>query len=179
MQIKALLASTSLVGALAWLTMVPAQAQVQAGAALTGQVSSAEEGAMEGVLVSAKKDGATVTTTVVSNDKGQFSVPADRLGPGHYTITIRAAGYNLVGPKAVDVAQGAPARTAEPTPDRATSMRLTSLPCLTKSSMRPAGMMTISAPSPPPTRLVMSAVPPQSIVTLCPDAFSNTGTSSR
>src|ERR1700729_4315337 len=107
MQIKALLASTSLVGALAWLTMVPAQAQVPAGAALTGQVSSTEEGAMEGVLVSAKKDGATVTTTVVSNDKGQFSFPADRLDPGHYTITIRAAGYNLVGPKAVDIAQGA------------------------------------------------------------------------
>jgi hypothetical protein len=109
MQIKALLASTSLVGALAWLTMVPAQAQVPAGAALTGQVSSTEEGAMEGVLVSAKKDGATVTTTVVSNDKGQFSFPADRLAPGHYTITIRAAGYNLVGPKAVDIAQGTPA----------------------------------------------------------------------
>src|ERR1700684_3947591 len=107
MRFNALLASTSLVSALAWLTLVPAQAQ--SAAALTGQVSSAEEGAMEGVLVSAKKDGATVTTTVVTNDKGQFSFPADRLGPGHYTITIRAAGYNLVGPKAVDIAQGAPA----------------------------------------------------------------------
>src|ERR1700731_582336 len=104
MRFNALLASTSLVTALAWLTLAPAQAQT--AAALSGQVSSAEEGAMEGVLVSAKKEGSTITTTVVSNDKGQFSFPADRLAPGHYAITIRAAGYNLSGPKAVDVAAG-------------------------------------------------------------------------
>src|SRR5580700_5152054 len=104
MRFNALLASTSLVSALAWLTLAPAQAQT--AAALSGQVSSAEEGTMEGVLVSAKKDGSTITTTVVSNDKGQFSFPADRLEPGHYDITIRAAGYNLVGPKQVDVAGG-------------------------------------------------------------------------
>src|SRR5436190_24349209 len=55
-------------------------AQAQA-AALSGQVSSNEEGVMEGVLVSAKKDGATQTITVVSTDKGQFSFPADRLEP--------------------------------------------------------------------------------------------------
>src|ERR1700730_13516460 len=107
MRFNALLASTSLVGALAWLTLVPAQAQT--AAALSGQVSSAEEGAMEGVLVSAKLDGSTITTTVVSNDKGAFSFPADRLPPGHYNITIRAAGYSLSGPKAVDVGAGATA----------------------------------------------------------------------
>jgi virginiamycin B lyase len=107
MRLKALLASTSLVGALAVMGFVPAQAQT--AAALTGQVSSAEEGAMEGVLVSAKRDGSTITTTVVSNDKGQYSFPADRLEPGHYTITIRAAGYNLDGAKQIDVGSGAPA----------------------------------------------------------------------
>ncbi len=107
MRFNALLASTSLVSALAWLTLAPAQAQT--AAALSGQVSSAEEGAMEGVLVSAKKDGATITTTVVSNDKGQFSFPADRLEPGHYNITIRAAGYDLTGPKSVDIGAGAAA----------------------------------------------------------------------
>jgi streptogramin lyase len=110
MRFNALLASTSLVGALACLTLVPAQAQT--AAALSGQVSSAEEGAMEGVLVSAKRDGSTITTTVVSNDKGQFSFPADRLAPGHYNITIRAAGYSLSGPKAVDIGAGA-ATTAD------------------------------------------------------------------
>src|ERR1700754_5127954 len=75
----------------------------QAQSALNGIVSSSEEGAMEGVLVSAKREGSTVTTTVVSNEKGEFSFPAGKLEPGKYTITIRAAGYTLVGPKSVDV----------------------------------------------------------------------------
>ncbi|HEY2136960.1 MAG TPA: hypothetical protein VGH49_13805, partial [Xanthobacteraceae bacterium] len=38
----------------------------QNAAALSGQVSSGEEGAMEGVLVSARREGSTVTTTVVT-----------------------------------------------------------------------------------------------------------------
>src|ERR1700689_2866152 len=104
MRFNALLASTSLVSALAWLTLVPAQAQT--AAALGGQVSSAEEGTMEGVLVSAKKEGSTITTTVVTNEKGEFSFPADRVQPGHYNIPTRAAGFNLVGPREVDVAGG-------------------------------------------------------------------------
>ena len=79
--------------------LAAAQAQT-----LSGQVSSTEEGLMEGVLVSAKKEGSTITTTVVTNDKGQFSFPAGKLEPGKYTITTRAVGYTLVGPKSVDVA---------------------------------------------------------------------------
>jgi streptogramin lyase len=75
-----------------------------AAVTLAGQVSSAEEGPMEGVLVSAKKDGSTVTTTVVSDDKGHYSFPAGRLEPGHYTLAIRAIGYDLDGPKTVDLA---------------------------------------------------------------------------
>src|SRR4051812_41200843 len=84
-------------------------AYAQAGAALTGTVSSTDEGNMEGVLVSAKKEGSTITTTVVSDDKGNYSFPADRLSPGKYTISIRASGYTLVGPKTADVTEGAPA----------------------------------------------------------------------
>jgi len=71
--------------------------------ALSGHVRSADEGAMEGVLVSARADGSTVTTTVVSDATGQFSFPAARLGPGHYALRIRAAGYDLQGPAAVAV----------------------------------------------------------------------------
>ena len=54
----------------------PAALRAQTSAALTGQVSSPEEGAMEGVLVSARKTGASFTVTVVSNDKGHYSFPA-------------------------------------------------------------------------------------------------------
>jgi virginiamycin B lyase len=104
MQFKALLASTSFVGALTWLTLVSVQAQT--AAALSGQVSSTEEGSMEGVLVSARKDGSTITTTVVTNAKGEYSFPADRLDNGHYAIAVRAVGYNLDDPKAVDIDVG-------------------------------------------------------------------------
>jgi virginiamycin B lyase len=40
---------------------------------------------------------------------GQFSFPASRLDGGHYSVSIRAAGYSLVGPKAIDIAAGSPA----------------------------------------------------------------------
>src|SRR5215467_5766260 len=79
-------------------------ALAQSAPALTGQVTSAEEGPMEGVLVSARKQSATITVTVVTDAKGQYSFPADRLDRGRYTIAIRAVGYNLDGPTAVDVA---------------------------------------------------------------------------
>jgi virginiamycin B lyase len=59
---------------------------------------------MEGVLVSAKQDGSTITTTVVTNEKGEYSFPAGRLDAGHYTISTRAIGYDLDGPKTVDIA---------------------------------------------------------------------------
>lgn len=75
-------------------------------AALTGKVTSSQEGAMEGVLISAKKDGGNITITVVSNDKGQYSFPASKLSPGHYALSIRATGYDLEGPKEADVAAG-------------------------------------------------------------------------
>ena len=56
---------------------------------------------MEGVVVSAKRDGSTITVSVVSDAKGRFSFPAARLEPGHYAIAIRAVGYDLDGPKDV------------------------------------------------------------------------------
>src|SRR5438105_8375445 len=94
MQLKSLLLATTASFAL----MTAAHAQT-----LSGQVSSAEEGMMEGVLVSAKKEGSTITTTVVSNDKGQFSFPAGKHEVGKYNLTIRAAGCTLAGPKSVEV----------------------------------------------------------------------------
>jgi len=81
-------------------------ALAQSAPALTGQVTSAEEGPMEGVLVSARKQSSTITVTVVTDAKGQYSFPADRLDAGRYAIAIRAVGYNLNGPTAVDIAGG-------------------------------------------------------------------------
>jgi streptogramin lyase len=77
--------------------------------ALVGQVSSQEEGPMEGVVVSAKKDGSTITVSVLTDNKGHYSFPASRLEPGHYTLKIRAAGFSLEAPSAADLAAQKPA----------------------------------------------------------------------
>jgi virginiamycin B lyase len=84
-------------------------AQAQDRDALTGQVTSGEEGAMEGVLVSAKKTGATVTITVVSDAQGRYRFPSTRLEPGEYSLRIRAIGYDLDAPVSVNVNGQAPA----------------------------------------------------------------------
>ena len=63
--------------------------------ALTGIVSSDAEGPMEGVIVKAKRVGGTITISVVSDDHGRYSFPADKLKPGSYTVTVRAAGYEV------------------------------------------------------------------------------------
>ncbi len=78
----------------------------QNAAALSGAVNSAREGLMEGVVVSARKDGSTITVSVVSNDKGRFSFPASRLAPGHYTLFIRAVGYDLERPRTTTILAG-------------------------------------------------------------------------
>jgi virginiamycin B lyase len=104
------LASTALVG-ITVACAVPPPAHAQGAAALTGQVSSPDEAAMEGVLVTARKAGASFTVTVVSDDKGHYSFPASRLEPGHYTIAIRAAGYEPDGALAADVAADKAATT--------------------------------------------------------------------
>ena len=80
------------------------QAEAQPALALSGQVTSAEEGPMEGVVVSAKKDGSTISISVVTNAAGRFAFPVARLEPGHYTLSARAAGYELDGAMAADVA---------------------------------------------------------------------------
>src|SRR5579862_7572500 len=82
------------------------RAEVQTAPALSGQVTSAEEGPMEGVVVSAKKDGSTISVSVVTNAAGRFAFPAARLEPGHYTLKARAAGYELDGACAADIASG-------------------------------------------------------------------------
>jgi streptogramin lyase len=87
----------------------PLSARAQTPAALSGQVSSAAEGAMEGVVVSARREGATVTISVMSDQTGRFSFPASKLEPGRYSLAIRAIGYELDGPKSAEIAAGAAA----------------------------------------------------------------------
>jgi virginiamycin B lyase len=75
----------------------------QTGSALSGKVTAGQD-ALEGVLVSAKKDGSNITVTVVSDKDGRYSFPAARLEPGQYSLRIRAAGYDLANSDPVSVA---------------------------------------------------------------------------
>jgi streptogramin lyase len=96
---------TLLVGIAASLILVlsigsrtPAQV---AAAAINGRVMSSAEGAMEGVLVSAKREGSNITISVMTNVTGNYAFPQARLTPGRYAVTIRAAGFVLPGSEKV------------------------------------------------------------------------------
>src|SRR5256885_907337 len=94
----------SMLGVLVALSVFQIQpnAPARAQTALSGQITSAEEGAMEGVLVSAKRAGSTITVTVASDTQGRYSFPAAKLEPGQYALRIRAAGYDLEGSALID-----------------------------------------------------------------------------
>src|SRR5262249_39953276 len=68
--------------------------------ALAGAVRSNAEGLMEGVVVTAQREGSSVLTAVTTNEHGQYAFPRSHLPAGKYTVTIRAAGYVLPGERA-------------------------------------------------------------------------------
>ena len=59
---------------------------------------------MEGVVVTARRDGANVDVSVVSDAQGMYSFPRTHLEPGPYVLQIRAVGYDLSAPARVEVA---------------------------------------------------------------------------
>ncbi len=71
--------------------------------AIAGQVTSKAEGAMEGVVVTAHKDGSIVSVSVITDPKGHYAFPENRLDPGHYALAIRAVGYDLAAPATATV----------------------------------------------------------------------------
>jgi len=109
-----LLATTALV---CLVSAGPSSAQ----SALTGTVASSEEGPMEGVLVTARKEGSTIAITVATDAQGRYSFPAAKLDPGHYTLRIRAVGYDLDGKRARISPPAAPRRPTSSSSGRATS----------------------------------------------------------
>ena len=123
---RAALTACVVAGALAAFLVQAAHGQAPAPA-LSGTIASDREGAMEGVLVSARREGSTITVTVVSDARGEFAFPASRLEPGQYRLTIRASGYALAEPAAVDLTDEKPARAdlklkdAPVTPDQLTN----------------------------------------------------------
>src|SRR5262249_22318865 len=71
-----------------------------------GGGAQSEGGGMEGVRLRAKKEGSTLPPRGVTDEQARYSFPAARMEPGKYTISIRAIGYKLDGPKTVDAPTG-------------------------------------------------------------------------
>ena len=122
-----------LAAGLSQVALSAAYAGSETPSAIAGRVTSAKDGAMEGVVVTAREAGSSeagdcaqkaadaapqdhpiecglgrpiVSVSVISDAKGDFHVPADRLSPGHYTLAIRAVGYDLAAPAAAQVVSG-------------------------------------------------------------------------
>ena len=95
--------SAALFISLALFGLSTAFADDKAPAALTGQVISEAEGAMEGVVVTAHKDGSIASVSVTTDARGRYAFPENKLVPGEYKITIRAVGYEISVPTTADV----------------------------------------------------------------------------
>jgi streptogramin lyase len=104
MKSSSILCMTTALAAVLSLAAVAVRADERAPAALSGQVTSDAEGAMEGVVVTARKDGSIVSTSVTTDAKGHYAFPENRLEPGHYTVAIRAIGYDLPALASANVA---------------------------------------------------------------------------
>ena len=80
-----LLASVAAVAAFGF--VVPASADQL----LSGSVASAAGQKLDGVQISAKKDGSTITTSVYTDQNGDYFFPA--LPDGKYNVWAQALGY--------------------------------------------------------------------------------------
>jgi virginiamycin B lyase len=80
--------------------------RAQSGIALTGLVISEEEDRMQGVVVTARREGSPISVSVVTDESGRYNFPESKLPDGDYLLKVRAIGYELVGPGGVDVRSG-------------------------------------------------------------------------
>src|ERR1700737_4568181 len=74
------------------LSLLRGQAPTSIG--LAGEVSSKEEGPMEGVIVSAKKAGSTITVSVVTDQQGRYRFPRERMEPGRFSLKSGPGGFH-------------------------------------------------------------------------------------
>src|SRR5262249_61536355 len=65
---------------------------------LTGQVRSAVAGPMEGVVGRAKRDGSTLTLSVVSDNTGKLSFPASDPEPRRHSLALLCVGHDCDSP---------------------------------------------------------------------------------
>ena len=103
MRVRAFFLAIAVFFVMIYFHAAPGRAQTSSSLALSGRVSSAEEGQMEGVLISARMASSTITITVVSDEQGRYRFPSSKLPPGEYGLRIRAVGYDLDSPNTVEI----------------------------------------------------------------------------
>src|SRR5260370_40632971 len=96
MRVKHVLLSTAASLAVALVAASLGAVTAQAEPGLSGQVTAAE-GPLEGVLVTAKKNGSIIAYTVARDEKGRYSFPAGKIEGGEYTLRIRAPRFKPDG----------------------------------------------------------------------------------
>jgi hypothetical protein len=106
MKTKGFVAMAFVILALVLAGGVPQELTAQGAAAISGTVSAAEEGKMEGVVVSARGADANFTVSVMTDKSGKYTIPRSHLPAGDYTLKTRAAGYDLTDPGVIKVAAG-------------------------------------------------------------------------
>ena len=106
MQTKSIAILMAVVCAAMLLSTKASELRAQSVLALTGVVSSAAEGPMEGVVVSAKAPDSAITVSVVTDNHGRYSFPASKLPAASYQLHARAVGYDLSAPATATVSTG-------------------------------------------------------------------------
>ena len=89
-----------LLASVAGLVLVGGVSAASADQLLTGSITSASGQKLEGVLVSAKKEGSTITTSVYTDQNGEYFFPA--MADGKYDVWAQTLGFKT-GKGAVDL----------------------------------------------------------------------------
>jgi virginiamycin B lyase len=80
-----------LLASIACLVLVGATTPASADQLLTGSITSASGQKLEGVLVSAKREGSTITTSVYTDQNGDYFFPA--MADGKYQVWAQTLGF--------------------------------------------------------------------------------------
>ncbi|HWN51062.1 MAG TPA: carboxypeptidase regulatory-like domain-containing protein [Xanthobacteraceae bacterium] len=80
-----------LLASVAGLVLVGGVSAASADQLLTGSITSASGQKLEGVLVSAKKEGSTITTSVYTDQNGEYFFPA--MADGKYDVWAQTLGF--------------------------------------------------------------------------------------
>ena len=80
-----------LLASVAGLVLVGGMSTASADQLLTGSIASASGQKLEGVLISAKREGSTITTSVYTDQNGEYFFPA--MADGKYQVWAQTLGF--------------------------------------------------------------------------------------